>query len=343
MSYKKIQKLPTPEEIISAVPFPKNLKALKDTKDREIRSIIENKSDKFLLIIGPCSASEERCVCEYVSRLARVQERVKEKIVIIPRIYTNKPRTTGDGYMGMLHQPDPERGPNIAAGIASIRRMHIRAIAESGLTAADEMLYPDNNVYVEDLLSYITIGARSTENQQHRLAASGASQPVGIKNPTNGDLDVMFNSIYAVQCSHNFVYHGYEVETDGNPLAHGILRGSENRGEYIPNYHFEDLIRAYESYTKRKLLNPMLIIDTNHANSKKLFEEQPRIASEILHSRRHSAVLALLVRGLMIESFIEEGSQAVGGCVYGKSITDGCIGWKDTEKLIYHIAENVGV
>jgi len=341
MSFKEIRKIPSPEEIIKTVPLSENLKALKAERDAEIKKITENKSDKFLLIIGPCSAHEEDPVCDYVHRLAVVQEKVKDKIVIIPRIYTNKPRTTGEGYKGMLHQPDPESEPNIVDGILAIRRMHVRAISESGLSAADEMLYPDNTVYVDDMLSYIAIGARSSENQHHRLTASGIDVPVGVKNPTSGDLTVMYNSISAAQGIHNFIYAGSEVETSGNALAHAILRGSVNRhGESLPNYHYEDLIFASEMYTKRGLANPMIVIDTNHANSRKIFSEQPRIVKETLNSRKYNSVLKSMVRGFMIESYIEEGAQKIDEHIYGKSITDACLGWKDTEELIYYIAEN---
>jgi len=341
MGFTNIRKFPLPDEIIELVPLSKNLRELKAERDREVRPVAEGASGKFLLVVGPCSAHEEEAVCDYVHRLARVQERVAEKIVIVPRIYTNKPRTTGEGYKGMLHQPDPERAPDMVAGIVSIRRMHIRAIAESGLSSADEMLYPDNHVYVDDLLSYIAVGARSVENQQHRLTASGITVPVGFKNPTSGDLTVMLNAVFAAQCGHSFVYGGYEVETRGNPFAHAVMRGSVNQhGESLPNYHYEDLAVAAGMYAKRGLANPMIIVDTNHANSKKVYTEQPRIAKEVLHSRKYSLDLRNLVRGLMIESYIEGGAQTVDGHVYGKSITDACLGWRETEELIYYIAEN---
>jgi len=342
MSFRNVQKIPSPAEMIAMVPLAEKLQAIKAARDAEIKKITESKSDKFLVIVGPCSANEESAVCDYVYRLAGVQEKVKDKLLLVPRIYTNKPRTTGEGYKGMLHQPDPESAPNMVDGILSIRRMHVRAITESGLTAADEMLYPDNYVFVEDMLSYIAIGARSVENQQHRLTASGMHLPVGMKNPTSGDLTVMFNSISAAQASHSFIYQGHEVETSGNPLAHAIMRGSVNKhGESIPNYHYEDLIAAAEMYAQRGLDNPMIVVDTNHANSKKMFKQQIRIAKEVLHSRRHSDDVQRVVRGLMIESYIEEGAQKVSEHIYGKSITDACLGWKDTEALLYTIAESV--
>jgi len=342
MSFKNIQKIPSPEEMQALVPLADNLKEIKAARDAEIRKIAENASDKFLVIVGPCSADEENAVCDYVYRLAEVQEKVKDKLLLVPRIYTNKPRTTGEGYKGMLHQPDPESEPNMVDGILSIRRMHVRAIAESGLTAADEMLYPDNYVFVEDMLSYIAVGARSVENQQHRLTASGMHLPVGMKNPTSGDLTVMYNSISAAQASHHFIYQGHEVETSGNPLAHAIMRGSVNKhGEAIPNYHYEDLISAAEMYAARGLVNPMIVVDTNHSNSKKQFKQQIRIAKEIMHSRRHNSDVRAIVRGLMIESYIEEGAQKVSEHVYGKSITDACLGWTDTEQLLYAIADSV--
>jgi len=342
MSFRNIQPIPSPDEMKAMVPLADKLQAIKAARDVEIKKIMENKSDKFLVIVGPCSADEESAVCDYVYRLAGVQEKVADKLLLVPRIYTNKPRTTGEGYKGMLHQPDPEQAPNMVDGILSIRKMHVRAITESGLTAADEMLYPDNYVFVEDMLSYIAIGARSVENQQHRLTASGMHLPVGMKNPTSGDLTVMYNSISAAQGSHSFIYQSHEVETSGNPLAHAIMRGSVNKhGECIPNYHYEDLMSAAEMYAQRGLENPMIVVDTNHANSKKQFLQQIRIAKEVMHSRRHNADVQNIVRGLMIESYIEEGTQKVSERIYGKSITDACLGWTDTEKLLYTIAENV--
>ncbi len=343
MSFENIRRLPSPEEIISYVPLSDDLKKVKAVRDEEIKKIVDGTSDKFLLIVGPCSADEEEAVCDYVSRLAKVQDKVADKLVIVPRIYTNKPRTTGEGYKGMLHQPIPEEEPNMLDGIISIRRMHVRAISESGLSAADEMLYPDNLIYCEDMLSYIAIGARSVENQQHRLTSSGISLPVGMKNPTSGDLTVLFNAIYAAQASHDFIYQGYEVKTSGNPLAHAIMRGSINKhGESIPNYHYEDLIFAAEMYEKRGLKNPMIVVDTNHANSRKCYYEQPRIAKEVLYSRKYDSRVRALVKGFLIESYILSGNQSItDNRIYGKSITDGCLGWEETEELIYYMAENV--
>ncbi len=317
------------------------LKKMKAERDRELKNVIEGKSDKFLVIVGPCSASDEDAVCDYVSRLAKLNEKVKDKLFIVPRIYTNKPRTTGEGYKGMLHQPDPEKETNIYEGIRALRKMHIRAMKESDLTAADEMLYPENLVYVEDILTYIAIGARSVENQQHRLVSSGIDVPVGMKNPTSGDFSVMLNSIHAAQLSHTFLYRDHEIATSGNPLAHAVLRGSVNKhGQSIPNYHYEDMILLCQMYQEQKLANPVIIVDVNHANSRKIFSEQPRIVSEILHSRSLNDTLHKMVRGVMIESFIEEGNQKVSEHIYGKSITDGCLGWSDTEKLIDYIAEH---
>ncbi|KNF08910.1 phospho-2-dehydro-3-deoxyheptonate aldolase AroG [Gottschalkia purinilytica] len=339
MSFKYINKIPNPEEIIDMIPLEKSLKDKKAERDRIIKEVFEGTSDKFILIIGPCSADFEDSVCEYVSRLAEVQEKVKDKIIMIPRIYTNKPRTTGEGYKGMMHQPNPNEKPNLVEGIKSIRRLHIRSIKESGLTSADEMLYPLNYPYVEDLLSYVAIGARSVENQQHRLTVSGMNIPAGMKNPTSGDISVMFNSIKAAQISHNFIYNGYEVETSGNLLAHSILRGAVNQhGENIPNYHYEDLALVSEEYEKRGYPNPAIIVDTNHSNSMKKFDEQPRIAMEVMKSKQYSASLNKLIKGFMIESYLVDGRQDASE-VYGKSITDPCLGWEKTEKLIYNIAE----
>lgn len=341
MSFKYINKIPSPEEIISDIPLSSELIDLKSKRDSEIKKIFEGTSNKFLLVIGPCSADFEDSVCEYVSKLSKVQEKVKDKIVIIPRIYTNKPRTTGEGYKGMMHQPNLKEKPNVTEGIKSIRKLHIRAMKESGLPAADEMLYPENYPYVEDLLSYVAIGARSVENQQHRLTVSGMNIPAGMKNPTSGDISVMFNSIKAAQISHNFIYNSYEVETTGNPLAHAILRGAVNQhGECIPNYHYENLSMVAEEYDKRGYKNPAIIVDTNHSNSMKKFDEQTRIANEVIHSKLHSPALNKLVKGLMIESYLVEGRQD-NREVYGKSITDPCIGWEETEKLIYNIADKL--
>lgn len=340
MSFEFIKKLPTPNEIKEEFPLPEHLVSLKAERDDIIKDVFTGNSDKFLLVIGPCSADNEDAVCDYVSRLAVVQEKVKDSIIIIPRIYTNKPRTTGMGYKGMLHQPDPEKKPDLLAGLLAIRKMHIRVMNETSLTAADEMLYPENYRYFSDILSYVAIGARSVEDQQHRLTVSGMDIPAGMKNPTSGDLSVMMNSVIAAQSGHTFIYRGWEVKTTGNPLTHTILRGAVNKhGQCIPNYHYEDLIRLHDMYAETNLTNPAVIVDTNHSNSSKQYIEQIRISKEILHSRRHSPDVHKLVKGLMIESYIEPGNQKVGEGIYGKSITDACIGWEQTERLIYDLAD----
>ena len=305
-----------------------------------IADVLSGKSDKFLVIIGPCSADNEDAVCDYISRLAKVNDKVNDKLILIPRIYTNKPRTTGEGYKGIFSQPDPEKKPDFTAGLIAMRKMHIRAIQESGLTAADEMLYPDNWGYVEDILSYVAIGARSVEDQQHRLTVSGFDVASGMKNPTSGDFSVMLNSVYAAQHPHSFTYRGYEVETTGNPLAHTVLRGAVNKhGRSLPNYHYEDLDTLMNLYAERDLLNPACVIDANHNNSNKQYLQQVRIVKEVLHSRRLNPDIRNLVKGVMIESYIEEGCQPVGGGTYGKSITDPCLGWEDSERLLYDIAD----
>ena len=342
MSMKFNTTLPSPTELKEEYPLSEKLAELKKKRDQEIRDIFTGKSDKFAVIIGPCSADNEDSVCEYVNRLAKVNEKVKDKLMIIPRIYTNKPRTTGEGYKGMLHQPDPDKAPDLYAGIIAIRHMHIRAMEESGLTGADEMLYPENRSYLDDILSYEAIGARSVENQQHRLTASGLDIPVGMKNPTGGDLSVMMNSLTAAQASHVFLYRGWEVKSAGNPLAHAILRGAvDPLGRTIPNYHYEDLITLYELYQKKNYQNPAVIVDANHANSGKKYLEQIRICNEVLHSCRHSKEIASLVKGFMIESYIEDGAQKIGEGVYGRSITDPCLGWEKSERLIYDIADQL--
>ena len=341
MGLKYIKRMPTADEIIELIPLPKHIKDIKEKRDREIRDIFEAKADRFILIIGPCSADNEDSVCEYIEKLAEVQEKVKDSILIIPRIYTNKPRTNGKGYKGMAHQPDPSKKPDLFEGIKAIRKMHIRALSEFHMPAADEMLYPENYTYLSDVLGYIAIGARSVENQQHRLTSSGVDTPVGMKNPTSGDLTVMLNSIIAAQQGYTFIYNGWDIETTGNPLTHAILRGAvDPYGRNIPNYHFEDLIHIAQEYEKLLLLNPSIIIDTNHANSMKRYSEQPRIAREVLMSRKYDPLLKKMIKGLMIESYLEEGRQGIGENIYGKSITDACLGWESTEKLIYHIAEN---
>ena len=342
MGLEFINKLPTPAEIREQFPIPAELAALKEKRDAEIRKVITGESDKFLVIIGPCSADNETAVLDYTSRLVKVQDKVKDKIIIIPRVYTNKPRTTGEGYKGLLHQPDPEKKPNMYEGLIAIRRMHMHVVQETGLTTADEMLYPENLRYLSDLMSYIAVGARSVENQQHRLVASACDVPVGMKNPTSGDLSVMLNSFVAAQGGHEFIFRGYEVHTPGNPLTHTILRGAVNKhGQYIPNYHYEDLILLHELYAKRDLANPACIVDANHSNSGKQYMEQIRIVKEVLHSRRHSSEINQMVKGVMVESYIEPGSQKIGEHCYGKSITDPCLGWEDSERLIYEIAEGL--
>ena len=338
MNFKR--KLPIPMDIKAQYPVTPELEALKIKRDAEIKAIFEGKDDRFILIIGPCSADHDDSVIDYISRLRTVQDKVSDKILIIPRIYTNKPRTTGDGYKGMLHQPDPLKESDMLKGVVAIRNLHIRAMTETGFTCADEMLYPENHRYLSDILSYVAIGARSVENQKHRLTASGLAIPVGMKNPTAGDISVMMNSITAAQHSHTFIYRGWEVESQGNPLAHAILRGYVNKhGQSMPNYHYEDLVHLAELYAKSGLSNPAVIVDTNHANSGKKWMEQPRIAKEVLHSCRHSNDVNKIVKGLMIESYIEDGAQKAEECVYGKSITDPCLGWEKTERLIYDLAD----
>jgi 3-deoxy-7-phosphoheptulonate synthase len=339
MSFNYVHEIPQPKEILAAMPLGADLTDIKAKRDADIRRVFTGESAKLILIIGPCSAHDEEAVCDYISRLAKVQAEVKDKIIIIPRIYTNKPRTTGIGYKGMAHQPNLQEEPNIVEGINAIRRMHIRALKESFLPAADEMLYPGNYPYLEDVLSYVAVGARSVENQAHRLTCSGLDIPVGMKNPTSGDNEVTLNSIQAAQAPHVFSYNRWEVKTTGNPLTHAVLRGAvDYHGLAVPNYHYEDLLLFSEAYKKRGLANPAVIVDTNHANSNKKFAEQPRIAIEVMQSRRHSALLKDMVKGFMIESFIEEGAQKVTENVYGKSITDPCLGWKDSEKLIRDLA-----
>lgn len=342
MNMEFYRKLPIPKDIKEMYPLSDELAALKKKEDDEIRDIFTGRSDKLLLIAGPCSADSEDPVIDYISRLRTVQEKVRDKIVIVPRIYTNKPRTMGDGYKGMLHQPDPSGHTDVLKGVIASRSLHIRAIREAGFSCADEMLYPENHRYLSDVLSYVTVGARSVEDQQHRLCASGLDIPCGMKNPTGGDLSVMLNSITAAQHPHTFIYRGWEVRSHGNPLAHAILRGYvDYRGVSHPNYHYEDLIGLYEMYSERSLLNMSVIVDTNHANSGKNCFEQVRIAKEVMHSRRLSGDIRTLVKGLMLESYIEDGAQEIGGSVYGKSITDPCLGWEKTEKLIYEIADLV--
>ncbi len=342
MNMDFLRKLPIPAEIKEQFPMSAELKALKEKRDAEIAAVFTGESDKFLLIIGPCSADREDAVLDYTNRLAGLQEKVKDKIIIIPRIYTNKPRTTGQGYKGMIHQPDPSQKPDMLEGIIAVRRLHTRAIQETGLTCADEMLYPENHRYLSDLLSYVAVGARSVENQQHRLTSSGLNIPVGMKNPTGGDFSVMLNAIVAAQSCHTFLYRGWECYSHGNPLAHAILRGSSNKhGQSIPNYHYEDIMRLYEMYQKKGLQNMALVIDVNHANSDKKYLEQIRISKEVMHSRRYNPDVASFVKGLMIESYIEDGCQKVEEGVYGRSITDPCLGWEKSQRLVLDIAESL--
>lgn len=335
-----LRKMPLPEEIKKEYPLSAKSVELKKERDKKIAAVFKGESDKFLLIIGPCSADREDAVLEYIHKLADVQEKVKDKIIIIPRIYTNKPRTTGEGYKGMVHQPDPEKKEDMLKGLLSIRDLHTKAIEQTGLCCADEMLYPENYRYLSDLLSYVAIGARSVENQQHRLTASGLEVPVGMKNPTGGDLSVMINSIIAAQAKQTFLYSDWEVSTNGNPLTHAILRGYVNKhGQSHPNYHYEDIMQLIDMYQKKNLQNMACIIDANHSNSGKKYLEQIRICKEVLHSCKLSDEIRKFVKGFMIESYLVDGNQKIGDGVYGKSITDPCLGWEKSEKLIYDIAD----
>ncbi len=334
------RKLPIPQVVKQDYPITSEMEATKKHRDEEIKAVFEGKSDKFLLIIGPCSADHKDSVLEYISRLRNVADKVNDKIIIIPRIYTNKPRTTGAGYKGMLHQPNPDEKPDMLKGIVAIRDMHLSALRDYGFTCADEMLYPENHRYLSDLLAYVAVGARSVENQQHRLTASGLDVPVGMKNPTSGDLTIMMNSIKAAQSSHTFIYRGWEVKSTGNQNAHAILRGYVDfAGKNVSNYHYENLIEVYEMYQKAGLANPAAIVDTNHANSSKKYLEQIRIAKEVVTSRNQNNDIKSLVKGLMIESYIEDGAQCIGEHIYGKSITDPCLGWEKTERMIYDLAD----
>ena len=341
MEFKR--KLAIPMEVKEMYPLTGNIMKIKEERDAEIQKIFTGRSDRLLLIIGPCSADNEDSVLDYMERLAGVQEKVKDKILIVPRVYTNKPRTTGDGYKGLLHQPNPEERPDMFKGIIAIRKLHMEVAARTGFTCADEMLYPENHKYLDDLLAYVAVGARSVEDQQHRLTASGIEVPAGMKNPTSGDIRIMMNSIHAAQSSHTFVYRGWEATSQGNPYAHAILRGYTNsKGEHHPNYHYEDIIRLCDAYDERpELVNPAVIIDTNHENSGKDPFQQPRIIREVLNNCRYSDRIARIVKGFMVESYIEDGRQEIGGGVYGKSITDACLGWDKSERLIYEIADLV--
>lgn len=344
MAFKLIKAIPEPEVIRDIIPFPSELVKVKKQRDEEIRKIFtgEDPRNRFILIIGPCSADNEDAVMDYINRLALLQDQVKDKILMIPRIYTNKPRTTGEGYKGMVHQPNPEEDSNMYEGILAIRKLHVRAIQESGLTCADEMLYPENYAYLDDLLSYVAIGARSVENQQHRITVSGFDIPAGMKNPTSGDIQVMLNAIKAAQIEHTFIYRGAEVSTTGNPLTHAIMRGAVDQyGRNFPNYHYEDIEFLIDTYKKKNFANPSIIIDTNHSNSNKQYNQQPRIAMEIVRNRNVHEDMKQFVKGLMIESYIEEGRQEIGNGVYGKSITDPCIGWDTTVRMVNDIADKL--
>ena len=336
------RKLPIPKDVKEEYPLTEKMEQVKAARDESIRAVFDGRSDKFILVIGPCSADHKEPVLEYISRLKRIEEQVSDKIIIIPRIYTNKPRTTGHGYKGMLHQPDPDAKPDMYKGIVAIRELHLAALRDYDFSCADEMLYPENYRYLSDLLSYVAIGARSVENQQHRLVASGIGAPVGMKNPTGGDLGVMMNSIVAAQSSHTFLYRGWEVTSEGNPYAHAILRGYiDYTGRSTSNYHYEDLLRVDELYEKSGLVNPSVIVDTNHNNSGKKYLEQIRIAKDIVYSRNQNSDIKRLVKGLMIESYLEDGAQSVGEHIFGKSITDPCLGWEKTEQLILDIADKL--
>ena len=340
MDFKR--KLPIPKDVKEEFPLSEEMERVKAARDQEIKAVFDGNSDKFILIIGPCSADHSEPVLEYISRLRKVADQVADKIIMIPRIYTNKPRTTGHGYKGMLHQPDPDSKPDMYKGIVAIRELHMNALRDYGFSCADEMLYPENHRYLSDLLSYVAVGARSAENQQHRLTASGLNIPVGMKNPTGGDLSVMMNGITAAQSSHTFIYRGWEVVSEGNPYAHAILRGYVDfTGRSASNYHYEDLLRVNELYAESGLTNPSVIVDTNHNNSGKKYLEQIRIAKDIVYSRNQNADIKRLVRGLMIESYLEDGAQGVHEHVFGKSITDPCLGWEKTEQLIFDIAEKL--
>ena len=342
MNMNFLRKLPIPKDIKAQYPLTEECKKIRDSRAEELRKIFTGESDKFVLVIGPCSADNRDAVLDYISRLSLLAQEVKDKIFIVPRIYTNKPRTTGEGYKGMLHQPDPNERPDMLRGIVAIRELHMTALKDYGFTCADEMLYPENHRYLSDILAYVAVGARSAENQQHRLTASGIEIPVGLKNPTSGDLTVMMNSITAAQRSHTFIYRGWEVVSEGNPLAHAILRGYVDfSGHPISNYHYEDLVNLNDLYAKMGLLNPAAIVDTNHSNSGKKYLEQIRIAKDVVYSCNHNSDIRKMVKGLMIESYIEDGAQKIGENTYGKSITDPCLGWDKTRDLVLKIADTL--
>jgi len=343
VSFNFIRKIPTQEEIISSIPMKEELKKVKDKRDEDLKRIFRKEDDRFIVIIGPCSADNEDSVVDYVTRLAKLNEKLQDKLYIIPRVYTNKPRTNGEGYKGMLHQPSLDKEPNVSDGISAIRRLHMRILEETGFTTADEMLYPDNHVYLGDILGYVAVGARSVENQQHRLVSSGVDVPVGMKNPTSGTLSVMINSIHAAQIKHEFIYHDWEVQTMGNEYAHAILRGYVNKKDQCtPNYHYEDLINTIEFYKKAKLKNETIIVDVSHSNSNKDYRQQMRISKEVLHSIKVDEEIKKYVRGIMVESYIVEGRQDIcENRIYGKSVTDGCIGWEETEELLNYLWVNI--
>lgn len=342
MNMDFLRKLPIPQDIKAQYPLTDNLAKIKADRDREIADVFSGSSDKFIMIIGPCSADNSEAVLDYIGRLKTVADEVKDKIIIIPRIYTNKPRTTGEGYKGMLHQPDPESNPDMLKGIVAIRSLHMKALEDFGFTCADEMLYPENHRYLSDIIAYVAVGARSVENQQHRLTASGLKVPVGMKNPTGGDMHVMLNSIVAARSPHTFIYRGWEVKSKGNEMAHAILRGYVDfAGKYVSNYHYEDLCGLCELYGEYGLKNPAAIVDTNHANSAKRYLEQIRIAEDVVYSRNHNRDIKNLVKGIMVESYIEDGNQSIGGHIYGKSITDPCLGWEKSRSLILKVADTI--
>lgn len=342
MSFTALSKHINMESVKSISKLTEKEAAKKAARDEELRAIIEGRDKRFLLVMGPCSADNEDAVLEYARRLSKLQDEVKDKVFIVQRVYTNKPRTNGDGYKGLLHQQDPAGEINLVRGMVAVRKMHKRVLTETGLTTADEMLYPDNLQFVEDLVSYHAVGARSVENQQHRFVASGIDHPTGLKNPTSGNINVMFNAVYAAQQKQELMYNGAEVETSSNPLAHVILRGGlTDAGEFVPNYHYDDLVKTIKAYQKGNFKNPFIMIDTNHDNSGKNYNEQIRIVQEVLTNRDWNEDIKEYVRGFMIESYLEDGRQEPGGSVFGQSITDPCLGWEKSEALVRYIADHV--